>query len=212
MQYIELHRHSVSEIQFTKRGRKRFEIDSRTGCWIWLLACRNGRPAYTYWTSGNVVRWVYEKLFGLIESGMECHHTCENILCVNPLHIEVLTSEEHNARHKIRGPMAISDVERKRRSEHGRNMIHYAYDAQARLGRETIARMKGDAARAKLKLTVRDGSLWCAGCKQWKPDESFGVDQRQTQRRGRNYRCLSCAARIASRNYARRQARSKEVV
>ena len=80
-----------------RRTSKRPEIlaviRAENGCAIWQgadngngHAMNQGRPVY---------RWYYEYFHGPIPARMECHHLCDNGLCVNPQHILLVTREEH---------------------------------------------------------------------------------------------------------------------
>lgn len=67
------------------------------GCWIWPKSINkdgygkasNGCPAH---------REVWKALIGEIDPGMELDHLCEVLACVNPAHLEEVTSEENRRR------------------------------------------------------------------------------------------------------------------
>lgn len=72
-----------------------------TPCWIWQLSV----DAHEY---GRVTvrgrklkahRVAFEQAGGVIPPGYELHHRCEVKLCVNPAHLEPLTSEAHGQLH-----------------------------------------------------------------------------------------------------------------
>lgn len=44
-------------------------------------------------------RYVYECMVGKIPDGMMLHHKCGNKVCVNPIHMELLTLAEHTRLH-----------------------------------------------------------------------------------------------------------------
>ena len=71
-------------------------------CWIWT-GCRNtdgypklNRKAGGKWNA-NIKghRYVYEQIKGEIPEGLVIRHTCDNILCLNPAHLEVGTPTDN---------------------------------------------------------------------------------------------------------------------
>jgi len=78
------------------------------GCWIW----QNGRNVKGYGTMGVgqkhklAHRVSYEVVNGKIPDGLVMDHLCRNPSCVNPAHLEAVTSRE-NALRGI-GPTAIN--------------------------------------------------------------------------------------------------------
>lgn len=70
------------------------------GCWWWTGA-HNGKR-YGSMRVGDTHklahRYSYELLVGSIADGMQIDHLCRNKLCVNPVHLEVVTSQINNQR------------------------------------------------------------------------------------------------------------------
>lgn len=52
--------------------------------------------------SSQAHRWFYETLVGPIEDDHDLHHRCENPGCVNPAHMEPMTTADHMAEHARR--------------------------------------------------------------------------------------------------------------
>lgn len=86
-------------------SKVRFET---SGCWIWTGATWGppGYPKHKYGTmripGENCFRkkicahkYAYETIFAPVPEGFELDHTCENKLCVNPHHLEVVTHAEN---------------------------------------------------------------------------------------------------------------------
>lgn len=50
-----------------------------------------------------------------------------------------------------------------------------------------------DCSAKSLATSVRDTTLWCATCKQWKPDDQFSRSNSVSKlRRGRHRQCAAC--------------------
>lgn len=80
------------------RLRPAFEVDDATGCWISTGPstgnnyCRtSGKPAH---------RDAYERLYGRVPDGFQCHHLCETPKCVNPEHIVAVSVADHAKTHR----------------------------------------------------------------------------------------------------------------
>lgn len=69
-----------------------------TGCWLSTLGqLRCGRPMY----GAQIHYRAVMKHFGHELDGMHVHHKCQNGLCVNPSHLQVVTPEEHREIHRV---------------------------------------------------------------------------------------------------------------
>lgn len=76
--------------------------DMATGCWNWTGSLRKGYPSFRIGshTDGTrklvfAYRFIWEQIHGPVPKGMQLHHICENIRCVNPDHLEMLTVKQH---------------------------------------------------------------------------------------------------------------------
>src|SRR5260370_41696979 len=80
------------------------------GCWLWLSALsHNGYGEATRitgsleqktrkYTRARAHRLAYEMLVGDIPKGMVLDHLCGVRSCINPKHLEIVTSQENNSR------------------------------------------------------------------------------------------------------------------
>lgn len=86
-------------------------LQREDGCWEWL-GCRSGgkgnKPRYgSFWTLFHGTVRAH-RFASEVFNGHECppghhrDHTCNNSLCVNPRHIEVVTHEENERRRQER--------------------------------------------------------------------------------------------------------------
>lgn len=79
---------------------KRYEVDPETGCWLWLGSTMYGYGRCSHkGKSHQAHRVLYERHKGPIPEGLQIDHLCRNKRCVNPDHLEAVTSVE-NARRR----------------------------------------------------------------------------------------------------------------
>lgn len=77
------------------------EIESRispepnSGCWLWT---GEWSPHYAKWRRQYVHRLTYVALRGPIPSGLQLDHRCRVTICVNPWHLDAVTSRENTLR------------------------------------------------------------------------------------------------------------------
>lgn len=78
------------------------------GCWMWTDA--PDRDGYGHFHADRKVhiahRWAYEQFVGAIPEGLVLDHLCRTPSCVNPGHLEAVTSVENVMRGN--GPSAIN--------------------------------------------------------------------------------------------------------
>lgn len=75
------------------------KVEVTSSCWLWRGCQRRGYGAFQY--HGRLTgahRVSYEWLVGPIPLGLHIDHLCRITLCVNPDHLEVVTSRENGRR------------------------------------------------------------------------------------------------------------------
>lgn len=132
-----------------------------SGCWVWFGAqsgdVKGGR-GYGVVSMGTTTarahRYVYEHLHGPIPEGLTLDHLCRNKLCVNPEHLEPVTTRENI----LRGEAPPAMNARKTHCKYGHplsgdNLIVWhrmrnCRICRKRIGAEAEARRMADPIRA----------------------------------------------------------------
>ena len=91
-----------------KRFDAKFVVIPETGCHEWTAAlsgpgkhkygCFGLRSHGTKKTTVKAHRFAYERAHGPIPEGLVLDHLCRNTKCVNPAHLEAVTSQENHRR------------------------------------------------------------------------------------------------------------------
>lgn len=84
-----------------ERFNQKFIIDPMTNCWNWIAGKNKKGYGKFSFTSGQLAhRFSYQYFIGPIPQDYEINHKCRTKSCVNPEHLEALTSEEHHNKDK----------------------------------------------------------------------------------------------------------------
>src|SRR6185369_1743609 len=77
-------------------------VNKTESCWLWTGGVTASGYATTRLADGKkqqvVHRFAYERLVGLIPSGLELDHLCRVRICVNPAHLEPVTARTNTLR------------------------------------------------------------------------------------------------------------------
>ncbi len=90
----------MTKIKLFDRFKKKFIQRSIDECWHWT-AGRQTKGYGQFWDGTKLVlahRWSYEYFVGEIPLNLTIDHTCRNHICVNPNHLEPVTSKVNTLR------------------------------------------------------------------------------------------------------------------
>lgn len=75
------------------------DVGHPLGCWVWTAWKDDGYGRIDVDGRGVMAhRWSYQALVGPIPEGMQLDHLCRVRSCVNPDHLELVTSAENTRR------------------------------------------------------------------------------------------------------------------
>lgn len=80
------------------RFNSKYKINTVSGCWEWQHGIRGSLGYGAFWFNGkqhNAHRFSYEIFKGKIPENLVIDHLCKNPKCVNPNHLEVVTTKEN---------------------------------------------------------------------------------------------------------------------
>lgn len=90
-------------------------VDPETGCWEWQLASIRGYGQMRHNGKTRLSHHVfYERARGPIPRGLELDHLCRNRRCVNPDHLEAVSSAV-NTQRSASAKLTVEDVREIRR-------------------------------------------------------------------------------------------------
>lgn len=75
-----------------------YDVDAESGCWVWNR-CRNAAGyGVRHGATRLAHRWMWERVNGPIQGGMELDHLCRNRACVSPEHLEPVSHAVNTGR------------------------------------------------------------------------------------------------------------------
>lgn len=126
------------------RRPDRYRIEDRgyvTPCWVWQLALHGA--GYGRQGNGLAHRAYYERARGPIPEGLELDHLCRIRACVNPDHLEPVTSAE-NTRRSPSMKLTAADVAEVRRMI-AVGLANVAIAERFGIARSTVSKIKTGA-------------------------------------------------------------------
>ena len=92
-------RQTIKIPRIDKRGREPKPIEyitNDTGCWVCVShALSHGYPVLRHGKNLVMSRYIYERYNGKIPDTLIVRHTCDNPMCINPVHLIVGTKLEN---------------------------------------------------------------------------------------------------------------------
>ena len=85
-------------IPVEQRFAQKYEVDPKTGCWLWTAARMHNGYAQFRWSAaknGYGHRFAYEHFVGPVPEKHQLHHICEVRHCVNPEHLVAVLPKKH---------------------------------------------------------------------------------------------------------------------
>ena len=96
-----------NDTRLSKKFRAKFYV-AESGCWLWVAGTSSGYGRFYLNPRRRATRAhrvAYEALIGPIPDGLTIDHLCRVRHCVNPSHMEPVTSRENTLRGN--GPTAV---------------------------------------------------------------------------------------------------------
>ncbi len=86
----------IQSMDTAERFQQWITFDKESGCWLWQGTL--DRDGYARFQYGRGHRWAYQHFVGSIPQGLELDHLCRVRHCVNPEHLEPVTTRTNQLR------------------------------------------------------------------------------------------------------------------
>lgn len=171
------------------------------GCWQWTAGtiaskgCANRYGRFWYRLRATTAhRASHEMFIGPIPSGLTVDHLCQNTLCVNPAHLEAITSGANT----LRSPATLAAQNSlKTHCKRGHELTEENTRLQFRAGGARKSRTCRECER--IKQRKREGRVWveCSGC---------GWENRREESRVSVAPCSKCGGEVRRSGRGRKAA------
>ena len=98
-------------------AQNRYAVNLESGCWDWCGEIMNSGYG-RLWADGArhlAHRYFFEQNAGPIPAGHEIDHTCSNKRCVNPKHLDAVTTTENRRRAGVIKGLSPDQIEEMKR-------------------------------------------------------------------------------------------------
>lgn len=82
-------------------------------CWLWSASCGHGYGRFSVNRKSVIAhRFAYELLVGPIPDGLVLDHLCRVTRCVNPTHLEPVTTRENTMRGALPAIASLQNIDK----------------------------------------------------------------------------------------------------
>lgn len=140
---------------FKKLINNTLHLKDGSNCIVWRGALHNGYGRFTWkGKRHNVHRWMYIAVHGKLPKTLHIDHLCRNRACINPEHLEAVTSRENT----MRGNGITAQCARKEKCIRGHLFVKPNYRIIPKSGdRECLICRRIRAKQKRARAALRGG-------------------------------------------------------